>query len=380
MGKAIIGIVGSGSMGIGIAQVAAMSGHSVVVYDVLESAVQKAQVQLQLQVNKLAEKAKISVTESIAIMGRIYFSNSLSACSDCNLIIEAIVEDLSTKKQLFGELQKIVSEDCILASNTSSLSISNLASSINKPDRFIGIHFFNPATVMPLVEVIPALQTNPKYTQEVIELMESWLKIPVQVKDSPGFIVNRIARPYYSEALRIYEEGLADFITIDYAMTSIYNFKMGPFALMDFIGNDVNFAVTKSVWESCFYEARYKPSITQRNLVSAGWYGRKSGKGFYDYSNSTQVVNSESPDVLRNIAWRILVLLINEAADAWYYKIASREAIEIAMTKGVNYPKGLLSWGEEIGIQHCVHFMNHLYENYKEERYRCSQGLIRMMS
>jgi 3-hydroxybutyryl-CoA dehydrogenase len=375
MDKFTIGVIGSGTMGMGIAQVASMAGHKVILYDSNKQALDKSQAQLQDLFNKLAAKGKISSSEAVACMSRIYFSEKLNMCTSCELIIEAIIENLEIKKKLFEDLEKMVSDQCVLASNTSSLSITSLASSCNKPERFLGIHFFNPVALMPLVEIIPALQTNLAHVNNVKGLMEQWGKSPVVVKDSPGFIVNRIARPFYSEAIRIYEEGFADFATIDYAMTSVYGFKMGPFTLMDFIGNDINYAVTKSVWESCYFEARYKPSIVQRNLVSAGWLGKKTGRGFYNYSDYPVDADISDPELLKNIAWRILVMLINEASDAVYYKIASREDIETAMCKGVNYPKGLLQWAEEIGISHCIETMDRLFNQYKEERYRCSAGL-----
>lgn len=370
-----IGVIGAGTMGIGIAQIAAQSGHEVILYDGSEKVMQNARHQLQTTFNKLVEKSKMTDQDAVVVMNRIYFVDHLQSFETCTLIIEAIVENSLIKKDVYSKLEPFISNDCILASNTSSLSISELASACKIASRFIGLHFFNPVPLMPLVEIIPALQTEQKHVETLQQLMESWSKWPVVAKDTPGFIVNRIARPYYSEAIRIYEEGFADFVTIDYAMTSIYGFKMGPFTLMDFIGNDINYAVTHSVWESCFYESRYKPSFTQRNLVSANWLGKKMGKGYYDYSKEMPLPKSDNPELIQNIAWRILVMLINEAYDALHYKLASFEDIEAAMTKGVNYPKGLLAWGEEIGKQTCVDTMNRLYANYKEERYRVSMGL-----
>jgi 3-hydroxybutyryl-CoA dehydrogenase len=375
MNKIAVGVIGSGTMGMGIAQVASMAGHRVIIYDANTTALNNAQKKLQDHINKLAEKGKITAVEAVAITGRLYFTESLSTCSESELIIEAIVEDLTIKKNLIDDLEKIISDNCLIASNTSSLSITTLASHCKHPQRFLGLHFFNPVPLMPLVEIIPALQSDLTNIDTANELMESWGKITVMAEDTPGFIVNRIARPYYTEAIRIYEESFADFATIDYAMTSVYGFKMGPFALMDFIGNDVNYAVTKSMWESCFYEPRYKPSFTQRNLVAAGWLGKKSGRGYYNYGNTLPVPYKVDVKLIENIAWRILVMLINEAADALYYKIALRKDIETAMCKGVNYPKGLLQWAEEIGIKHCIETMDRLFDQYHEERYRCSVGL-----
>jgi 3-hydroxybutyryl-CoA dehydrogenase len=202
--------------------------------------------------------------------------------------------------------------------------------------------------------------------------MVSWGKDPVEARDTPGFIVNRIARPYSSEAITIMEEGIADCATIDLAMTQLGGFKMGPFVLMDFIGHDVNFLVTKSMYESCFHEARYKPSFSQQRLVEAGYFGRKSGRGFYLYDGSDRAKLLADDVHLEQIFNRIITMLINEAADALYLGIASREDIDIAMTKGVNYPKGLLLWGDEIGWQQIERRLDDLFAFYHDPRYRVS--------
>lgn len=375
-----IGIIGAGTMGAGIALAAAISGEDVLVYEVKESAISKAMDYIQSQLNKMVEKGKINDLESKACFGRIHFSSGMDALKESTLIIEAIVEDLKIKQDLFVKLEEIVSADCTLASNTSSLSIGALAGICKLPSRFIGIHFFNPAHLMPLVEIIPALQTEEKIVIQTIARIESWHKLPVRAKDTPGFIVNRVARPYYSEAIRILEEGIADCATIDHSLTDLHGFKMGPFALMDFIGHDVNYAVTKSVWESCYFEPRYKPSFTQRNLVAAAWLGKKSGRGFYDYSRELPMPKPNSLLLQTQISNRILVMLFNEAADALYYGIASRDDLETAMTKGVNYPKGLIAWAIAFGIDKCIADLNELYAYYREERYRCSPGLLHLMS
>ena len=244
----------------------------------------------------------------------------------------------------------------------------------------MGTHFFNPAPLMPLVEVIPAIGTNLKLIDLVVGLMKKWGKTPVIAKDTPGFIVNRIARPFYGEALRIYEEGWEGitegeegFATIDWAMREIGGFKMGPFELMDYIGNDVNFAVTESVFTAFFFDPRYRPSITQRRYSEIGWLGRKSGRGYYDYSdNSIQLEPIEDNELGKKIVNRVLSMLINEAVDALYLHIASAEDIELAMTKGVNYPKGLLAWGKEIGYNKILRQINELHKFYCEDRYRPS--------
>jgi 3-hydroxybutyryl-CoA dehydrogenase len=276
-------------------------------------------------------------------------------------------------------LETIVSAECILASNTSSLSIASIASACQKPERVIGIHFFNPAPLMKLVEIIPAVQTAEATLQKSKSIIDSWQKITVVTKDTPGFIVNRVARPFYGEALRIYEEGLANIATIDWAMTEIGGFRMGPFTLMDYIGNDINYTVTETVFSSFYYDPRYKPAFTQKRLAEAGYLGRKSGRGHYNYAEgSTNPVADKNEELGLKIFNRILVMLINEAADALFWNIASKEDIDLAMTNGVNYPKGLLKWADEIGIQNCINQLDELYNEYHEDRYRCSALLRRM--
>lgn len=374
----IIGVVGSGSMGSGIAQVAASFGHQVVLYDNNQAALDKAKSSLERTLQNLQEKAKIS--SSTEILSRIRFENSLQSFSACSLIIEAIIERLEVKQELFRSLEKIVSTDCVLATNTSSLSVTLIAASVDKPERVLGIHFFNPAPLMPLVEIIPAVQTETIYLQNSRRLIDSWNKNTVLAKDTPGFIVNRIARPFYGEAIRIYEEGIADFATIDYAMKELGKFRMGPFELMDFIGNDINYTVTETVFREFFYDPRYKPSFTQKRQVESKRLGRKTGRGYYDYTEG-----AVQPEPLRDtehatyIFKRILVMLINEAADALYLKIASKEDIDLAMTKGVNYPKGLLQWADEMGIQEVLKQLENLNNTYQEDRYRPSP-LLKIMA
>jgi 3-hydroxybutyryl-CoA dehydrogenase len=291
--------------------------------------------------------------------------------NDCGLVIEAIIEDLAIKHDVFSQMENIVSGTCILASNTSSLSIASIGSALKKPDRMIGIHFFNPAPLMPLVEIIPSVQTSAETVEIVTKLISSWKKTAVVCKDTPGFIVNRVARPFYGEALRIYEEGIADFATIDWAMTSIGGFKMGPFTLMDYIGNDVNYAVTESVFQSFYYDPRFKPSFTQKRHKEAGYYGRKTGRGYYNYSEGTALPSpNEDQELGKYIFERILVMLINEAADAVFMNVTNAEGVDLAMTKGVNYPKGLLSWADEIGLDVVLLKVEDLFAEYGEDRYR----------
>jgi 3-hydroxybutyryl-CoA dehydrogenase len=367
-----IGIVGTGTMGNGIAQVAAIAGNEVILYDANDVAMAKAIETIRQNLRRTAERGKISLIAAADIANRIKTTDRLEGLGDCTLIIEAVIEDLDIKKAIFQELELYIKEECILATNTSSLSVTALAGGCQMPERFIGIHFFNPAPLMPLVEIIPALQTPQYLTQKLTEIIESWGKIVVIAKDTPGFIVNRIARPFYSEALRIYDENIADFKEIDKAMTD-KGFKMGPFALMDLIGHDVNYAVTETVWRNTYFDPRYKPSVTQKRLVEAQFLGRKTLRGFYDYTKMSDPeeisLDAKKSEYISN---RILTMLINEAYDALYWQISTKKDIETAMTKGVNYPKGLLKWGEEMGLATVAKNMNELYEKYREERYRCS--------
>ena len=368
-----IGIIGAGSMGAGIAQVAASSDCNVKIYDQSKEVCEKALIKLDKILRRLIEKGRIDDIKKKSIQDNISIISDIEDLKDSDLVIEAIIEDEKIKKNIFSNLSNLVSDECVIATNTSSLSVTSLASSCNIPERFIGIHFFNPAPLMPLVEIIPALQTNQKLVDKVYDLISGWGKSPVIAKDTPGFIVNRIARPFYGEALRLYEEGIADFKTIDNSMKQFGGFKMGPFELMDFIGNDVNYAVTSTVFKAFYFDPRYKPSFTQKQYAEAKWLGRKTNKGYYDYSLDSQKEEIEIDSVLGNeIFNRILVMLINEAVDALYMGVASEEDIEIAMTKGVNYPMGLIEWGREKSFSWCVKMLDGYYEKYHEDRYRCS--------
>lgn len=380
----IVGIIGSGTMGIGIAQVAATSGCEVFLYDANSAQTEKSLVNLQTTLDKLVAKDKISAQKSQEIFGNIRSCTELSGFKDCNLVIEAIIENKDIKTKVFRHLEEIVPEDCIISSNTSSISITSLQAELKNPGRFIGIHFFNPAPLMPLVEVIPGLLTKDNLAQEIYALMESWSKTPVIAKDVPGFIVNRIARPFYGEALRIVEENIATPEQVDDAMRTLGHFKMGPFELMDLIGIDINFSVTKTVYQDYFYDPKYKPSLLQQRMSEAKLLGRKTGKGFYDYSAQSQEPRIKNQDLkddklYEEIFLRIISMLINEAVEAKRLCIASDEDLELAMQKGVNYPKGLLAWGKDIGYGKISATLQNLYEEYQEERYRQSPLLRKLI-
>nr|WP_309848067.1 3-hydroxyacyl-CoA dehydrogenase NAD-binding domain-containing protein [Chryseobacterium sp. SLBN-27] len=374
-----VGIIGAGTMGIGIAQVAATNGCKVWIYDANAKQVETATVGLEKTLTKLVDKQKISSEKMTEILANISIATELKDFKDCELIIEAIIENKEIKTKVFTELEKHVSESCVIGSNTSSISITSLGAELQKPERFIGIHFFNPAPLMPLVEVIPSLLTEKSLAEKIYSLMKDWGKTPVIAKDIPGFIVNRIARPFYGEGLRIVEESIATVEQVDDAMKTLGNFKMGPFELMDLIGVDVNFSVTKTVYNEYFYDPKYKPSLLQQRMSEAKLHGRKTGKGFYDYSEGAVKPEPVKDDTLyQQIFMRIISMLINEAVEAKRLGVANDEDIELAMQKGVNYPKGLLAWGKEIGYAKISETLQNLYEEYQEERYRQSPLLRKL--
>jgi 3-hydroxybutyryl-CoA dehydrogenase len=383
-----VGVVGAGAMGSGIAQVAATYGHPVILHDTSSQSLERALLLIGKNLARSVEKGRITQEDASAIEKRITTvggdgsdSSALDAFAECALIIEAVIEELEVKQDLFSRLESFLIEPAILGTNTSSLSITAIARACAQPDRVIGIHFFNPPTVLPLVEIVPGLDPSPETTTSARETVDSRGKTTVLASDTPAFIVNRIARPFYGEALRIYEEGIASMATIDWAMREIGGFRMGPFELMDFIGNDINFAATRSVFEGTFNDPRYKPTITQQRLFEAGFLGKKSGRGYYDYrEGAVQPEPVRDTELGKAIFSRILAMLINEAADAVLFRIASARDVDLAMTKGVNYPKGLLAWGEELGLDTVLARLEALHSEYGEDRYRPSALLRRMVA
>ena len=385
----IVGVVGAGAMGRGIAQVAATAGHRVVLADARPGAASDAHATIGGALTSLVSKGKLDAAARDAILGRITAVESpaagratiearttlvdASAFARCGLVIEAIVEELPAKRDLFSRLAATTADDAVLATNTSSLSVAAIAAGCPASARVIGLHFFNQPPLMPLVEVAAWAGTNPDVRDACLALMGKWKKTAVACSDTPGFIVNRVARPFYGEALRIAEEGTADYATIDWAMRTLGGFRMGPFELMDFIGNDVNFAVTRSIYEGFFFEPRYRPSLTQQALVASGFLGRKSGRGYYDYREGAATPEPRRDEAAgAAIVGRIRAMLINEAVDALRLGVASAADIDTAMVSGVNYPKGLLAWCDELGAGAVLATLERLHTEYGEERYRPS--------
>ncbi|HEX8602938.1 MAG TPA: 3-hydroxyacyl-CoA dehydrogenase PaaH [Pseudoduganella sp.] len=499
----IIAVVGSGAMGAGIAQVAAAAGYTVRLYDARPEALDKALDDIAGTFGKLAAKGRMSDADAAAARGRLHAAASLDGLADAALVIEAIVEDLDAKRALFAALEGLVADDAILATNTSSISVTAIAAPLRRPERLVGMHFFNPVPLMALVEVVSGLATDAAAAQAVQDTALAWGKIPVHAKSTPGFIVNRVARPYYAEAWRLLNEGAADTATLDAVMREAGGFRMGPFELMDLIGHDVNYAVTRSVFDAYFGDPRFTPSVLQREMVDAGFLGRKAGRGFYRYADNAVPVQArqepncprpeyvgysleagagstptapmlarfeahgmhvtrrtsaeghqhgEAPafhcngaaiyltdgrtatararanghddtvvfdlvldaasatriavaradqcgeaayqaavalfqsagftvtrldDVPGLAVMRTVAMLANEAADTVHQGVCSAAAVDMAMQKGVNYPRGPLAWADALGPGHIVTVLDNLAAAYGEDRYRVSPLLRR---
>ncbi|MEO8488118.1 MAG: 3-hydroxyacyl-CoA dehydrogenase [Betaproteobacteria bacterium] len=494
--EAAVAVLGAGAMGSGIAQVAAQAGHRVLLYDARTGAAEEARARLAATLDQLAAKGRISADDARTAAARIETIHTPAACVSAKLVIEAIVEDLDAKRELFRDLEVVVAPDAILASNTSSFSITALAAGLEHPGRVAGMHFFNPAPLMPLVEVIGGVRTDRAVLDTLHATATAWGKTPVHAMSTPGFIVNRCMRPFYGEALRLLSERAADVPTIDALMRDAGGFRMGPFELMDLIGLDVNYAVTQSVWQATYHDPRYAPSAIQRELVVAGFLGRKSGRGFYDHAagveppspvvaetakcphrvaihgepgplrplldrlaaagmviqhrplhpsfpdgaidagsawialtdgrtataraSATTATNlvlvdlaldyastkrlaiatsarcdpasalaatgalqaagylvSRLDDVAGLVVMRTVAMLVNEAADAASQGVASSADIDLAMQKGVNYPRGPLAWGNAIGPARVAAVLANLRDHYGDARYRTSPRLAR---
>ncbi|MGH2463493.1 MAG: 3-hydroxyacyl-CoA dehydrogenase NAD-binding domain-containing protein [Candidatus Limnocylindria bacterium] len=373
-----VGVLGAGTMGAGIAQVAAEAGLDVGLLDPVAGAYERARDRIGGFLERRVTKGQLHAGLAEAALGRIQQAGSLAHLAAAEFVIEAIPEDLDLKRDAFRQLDAAAGPATILATNTSSLSVGRIAEAAIRPERVVGMHFFNPVPVMALVEVIAAHRTERGVVDATVAFAQQLGKTPVEAADTPGFIVNRVARPFYLEALRILGEGATDAPTIDAAMREA-GFRMGPFELIDTIGADVNLAVSESVWEAFDRGPRYQPHALQRSLVEAGRLGRKSGAGFYDWTDGergapwaglapdpTSPLEALPGNAIRD---RVLATVVNEAASAVEDRTASPAAIDTAMRLGTNWPEGPLAWGEELGLQRVVSVLDALAAAAPDPRY-----------
>ena len=380
-----VGVIGAGAMGSGIAQIAAQAGHEVHLVDAFEGAATAAIERLASTLARLAAKGRITLAQADAATANLHVADSAAALPECGLVIEAIREDLLDKRALFAALAGSQPAGTLFASNTSSLDITAIAQGLPHPERVLGLHFFNPPPLMRLVEVIHGQQTSDESLTAATDLMRAWGKTTVRCTSTPGFIVNRVARPFYGEAQRLVEAGVADAATIDLVMREFGGFRMGPMELTDLIGQDVNLAVGTSVWEQTGHDQRYAPTDLQRQLVADGRLGRKSGRGVFRYDGAGQPLDA-SPDralaaalatgpIVTNPVGRTLAMLVNEAVDLVARGEASAEDVDTAMELGTNYPKGPIAWGAEIGFDVIAAQLRQLDAAFPGGRYRPSPAL-----
>jgi len=380
-----VGVIGAGAMGAGIAQVAATAGHAVTLVDVAPGAAAAAVEKVGGALSRLVDKGRMPADRATAVLARITAAQALEDLPNCGLVIEAVPEDLGLKRGIFAELADLQPSTTVLATNTSSIDIDDIAADVADPERVLGLHFFNPPPVMALVEVVHGERTAPAYVEHAVALVAAWGKTPVRCSSTPGFIVNRVARPFYGEAQRIVEGGIADPATVDWVLRERGGFPMGPLELTDFIGQDVNLAVGTSVWEQTGRDERYAPTEFQRGLVEAGRLGRKSGRGVYAYAADGSVEGAE-PDlelaerlvggpVATDPLARTLAMLVNEAVDLVARGEASADDVDTAMRLGTRYPKGPIAWGRELGFDRVARWIAELDAAYPGGRYRPSPAL-----
>ncbi|HET7479512.1 MAG TPA: 3-hydroxyacyl-CoA dehydrogenase NAD-binding domain-containing protein [Rubrobacteraceae bacterium] len=358
-----IAVVGAGTMGAGISESAALAGMPVLMMDIREDALDRGLKTIERDLERRVKKGRLSEDESREVLGRVATTTSVEDCSSAPLVIEAVVEDMDIKRKVFADLEGVVGGEAVLATNTSSLSVAGIAAVAERPERVVGMHFFNPVPAMRLVEVVAGPSTGPSAVARAEEVSERLGKTPVRVSDTPGFIVNRVARPFYLEALRLVEAG-GDPRRIDAAIREA-GFRMGPLELADLIGHDINLAVSESLFERYYYQPRFRPSHLQRSMVEAGMLGRKSGRGFYDYGSEEKPANEGGvTEPSEDVALRVISCIVNEAFLALSEGVARSEDIDRAMKLGANYPKGPFEWAEEAGARTILQTLDSLREVY----------------
>jgi 3-hydroxybutyryl-CoA dehydrogenase len=389
-GARVIGVIGAGTMGAGIAQLAARSGARTLLHDPLPEALERGARHARDGLGKEAAKGRLSAVEADAAAARIEPVDDLAAFVPCELVIEAAPERLSLKHELYARLSKeIVGPECVLATNTSSLLVTAIAAAASRPERVVGMHFFNPAPIMRLLEIVAGEQSDKRSLAVARATGEAMGKTVIQAQDGPGFLVNRCNRPFGLEALRLLQERIADIETIDRIMRIEGGFRMGPFELSDLVGVDTGFEISKSFFEQSFGEPRWRPSPIQAKRVAAGLHGRKTGRGYYDYSNDPYRPPDPDPPeggadanvqpAVGGVLERIVCQVINECAFALGEGVGSAEDIDTGMVLGLNYPRGPLAWADEIGLDHVLAVLDGLWEEYREERYRPAPELKRLV-
>lgn len=374
-----VGVVGAGAMGAGIAQVAAVAGDRVLLLDARAGAAAGAAQQITARLDRLVAKDRMSRPAADEAAARLSTADEPAQLSHADLVVEAIVEDLAAKRALFAELERVCRAEALLTTNTSTLSVTDIAAELEDPSRVCGMHFFNPAPLMQLVEVPRGTATADEVVDRVVEFATRWGKTAVRCTSTPGFIVNRVARPFYSEAQLIVEEGIADIPTVDAALRGL-GFRMGPFELADLIGNDVNLTAATSVWEQTGRDPRYTPTESQRQLVAKGRFGRKTSRGWYDYADGKPVVEQPAePDaeLAATITDRVVAMLVNEAAALVDRGEALPEAVDSAMRLGTNYPFGPLEHGDEWGAQRVLEILRSQAARDRSGRYRPAERLLK---
>jgi 3-hydroxybutyryl-CoA dehydrogenase len=389
----IIGVIGAGTMGAGIAQLAARSGARAILHDPLPEALERGMKYARDGLAKEAAKGRLSTAEADAAAARLEPVDDLAAFADCELVIEAAPERLALKHEIYARVSEIVSDECVLATNTSSLLVTAIASAAKNPERVVGMHFFNPPPLMRLLEVVAGVESSTEALALATATGEAMGKTVIVAKDGPGFIVNRCNRPFGLEALRTLQERIADVETIDRIVRVEGGFRMGPFELMDLVGVDTGLEISKSFYEQSFYEPRWQPSPIAARYVAAGLHGRKTGRGYYDYSRDPYRPPDPDPDpssdpsggeagvtpAAGGVLERIVCQVINECAFALGEGVGSAQDIDTGMVLGLNYPRGPLAWADQIGLDHVLAVLDGLWEEYREERYRAAPELKRLV-